>query len=66
MWELKEPEYYTELFYALRSASETDLIYLPEFARGDFNTGLQIINNIAASSARVVTMLEARAYSMAR
>lgn len=64
--ELKEPEYYTELFYALRSASETDLIYLHlNSPGGDFNTGLQIINNIAASSARVVTMLEARAYSMA-
>lgn len=64
--ELKEPEYYTELFYSLRSASETDLIYLHlNSPGGDFNTGLQIINNIAASAARVVTILEARAYSMA-
>lgn len=64
--ELKEPQYYTELFYTLRTASETDLIYLHlNSPGGDFNTGLQIINNIAASSARVVTILEARAYSMA-
>lgn len=64
--ELKEPEYYTELFYTLRSASETDLIYLHlNSPGGDFNTGLQIINNIESSSARVVTILEARAYSMA-
>ncbi|HET8869403.1 MAG TPA: Clp protease ClpP [Aquabacterium sp.] len=64
--ELKEPEYYTELFYTLRSASETDLIYLHlNSPGGDFNTGLQIINNMAASAARVVTILEARAYSMA-
>jgi ATP-dependent Clp protease protease subunit len=64
--ELKEPQYYTELFFTLRTASETDLIYLHlNSPGGDFNTGLQIINNIAASSARVVTILEARAYSMA-
>ena len=64
--ELKEPQLYTELFYTLRTASETDLIYLHlNSPGGDFNTGLQIINNIAASSARVVTILEARAYSMA-
>lgn len=64
--ELKEPEYYTELFYTLRSANETDLIYLHlNSPGGDFNTGLQIINNMAASAARVVTILEARAYSMA-
>jgi ATP-dependent protease ClpP protease subunit len=32
---------------------------------GNFDTGLQIINNMLASNARVVTVLEARAYSMA-
>lgn len=64
--EILEPQYYTELFNTLRSASETDLIYLHlNSSGGDFNTGLQIINNILASSARVVTILEARAYSMA-
>ena len=64
--EIREPQYYTELFFTLRSASETDLIYLHlNSAGGDFNTGLQIINNVLASPARVVTILEARAYSMA-
>lgn len=64
--ELREPQYYTELFYTLRTASETDLVYLHlNSSGGDFNTGLQIINNVRASSARVVTILEARAYSMA-
>ncbi len=64
--EIEEPQYYTELFYTLRSASETDLIYIHlNSSGGDFNTGLQIINNIRASNARVVTILEARAYSMA-
>ena len=54
------------MFYTLRTAGDTDLIYLHlNSPGGDFNTGLQIINNIAASSARVVTILEARAYSMA-
>lgn len=64
--DIDDPQYYTELFYTLRSACETDLIYLHlNSPGGDFNTGLQIINNILASEARVVTILEARAYSMA-
>jgi ATP-dependent protease ClpP protease subunit len=64
--DLLEPQYYTELFYTLRSAAETDLVYIHlNSSGGDFNTGLQIINNVRASHARVVTILEARAYSMA-
>jgi len=64
--DIHEPQYYTELFYTLRSAAETDLVYLHlNSSGGDFNTGLQIINNVRASNARVVTILEARAYSMA-
>ncbi|GAB2181465.1 hypothetical protein DLREEDagrD3_16880 [Denitratisoma sp. agr-D3] len=64
--EIQEPQYYTELFYTLRTASETDLIYLHiNSPGGDFDTGLQIINNMLASEAHVVTVLEARAYSMA-
>lgn len=64
--EIQEPQYYTELFYTLRTASETDLIYLHiNSPGGDFDTGLQIINNMLASEARVVTVVEARAYSMA-
>lgn len=64
--EIREPEYYTELFYTLRTAAETDLVYLHlNSPGGDFDTGLQIINNMRASAARVVTVLEARAYSMA-
>ena len=64
--ELQEPQYYTELFYTLRTAAETDLIYIHiNSPGGDFNTGLQIINNMLASEAHVITVLEARAYSMA-
>ncbi len=64
--EILEPQFYTEMFNTLRGASDTDLIYLHlNSSGGDFNTGLQIINNILASNAHVVTILEARAYSMA-
>ncbi|HUX89852.1 MAG TPA: Clp protease ClpP [Gallionellaceae bacterium] len=60
-----ESHYYTELFYTLRTAIDTDLIYLHlNTSGGDFDTGLQIINNMQASSANIVTVLEARAYSM--
>lgn len=64
--DILEPQHYTEMFYTLRTASDTDLIYLHlNSSGGDFNTGLQIINNILASEARVATILEARAFSMA-
>lgn len=64
--DIREPQHYTELFYTLRTAAETDLVYLHlNSSGGDFNTGLQIINNALASNARVITILEARAYSMA-
>jgi len=60
-----ESHYYTDLFYTLRTAIDTDLIYLHlNTSGGDFDTGLQIINNMRASSANVITVLEARAYSM--
>ena len=64
--EILEPQYYTEMFYTLRTAAENDVVYLHlNSSGGDFNTGLQIINNVVASAATVVTILEARAYSMA-
>lgn len=60
-----ESHYYSDLFYTLRTATETDIIYLHlNTSGGDFDTGLQIINNMQASSAHIVTVLEARAYSM--
>ena len=60
-----ESHYYTDLFYTLRTALETDIIYLHlNTSGGDFDTGLQIINNMQASSANIVTVLEAKAYSM--
>lgn len=64
--DILEPHHYTELFYTLRNSAETDLIYLHlNSSGGDFHTGLQLINNIRAAPAHVVTLLEARAYSMA-
>lgn len=62
---IQQSHYYTELFYTLRTATENDLIYLHlNTSGGDFDTGLQIINNMLSSCAHVVTVLEARAYSM--
>ncbi len=62
--DILEPQYYTELFYTLRTAAETDLIYLHlNSSGGDFNTGLQIINNILAAmeKARASRMVTTRA-----
>jgi ATP-dependent Clp protease, protease subunit len=62
---IEQASLYNELFYTLRSAGENDLVYLHlNTSGGDFDTGLQIINNMRASNAHVVTVLEARAYSM--
>ncbi|HZX29473.1 MAG TPA: Clp protease ClpP [Telluria sp.] len=62
---IEQASNYYDLFYTLRSANDTDLIYLHlNTSGGDFDTGLQIINNMQASAAHVVTVLEARAYSM--
>lgn len=56
---------YTDLYNALRTATEYDVVFLHlNTPGGNFDTGLQIINNIHASAAKVVTILEARAYSM--
>lgn len=63
--EIGAPILYADLLYTLRTASKSDLILLHlNTPGGNFDTGLQIINNIGASEARVVTILEARAYSM--
>jgi len=63
--EIGAPIHYTDLLYTLRSTSESDIIFLHLNTQGgNFDTGLQIINNIAASPAHVITILEARAYSM--
>lgn len=62
---IQQSHYYTDLFYTLRTATEHDLVYLHlNTSGGDFDTGLQIINNMLASEAQVITVLEARAYSM--
>lgn len=62
---IQQSHFYNELFYTLRTATENDLIYLHlNTSGGDFDTGLQIINNMLASEAHVVTVLEARAFSM--
>ncbi|MEW9898737.1 Clp protease ClpP [Chitinivorax sp. PXF-14] len=57
--------HYSEMLYTLRTATENDLIYLHlNTPGGDFDAGLQIINNMRLSKAKVVTVLEAKAYSM--
>lgn len=63
--EIGAPIQYTDLLYTLRTANASDVILLHiNTPGGNFDTGLQIINNIQASEARVITILEARAYSM--
>lgn len=62
---IQQSSYYAELFFTLRTATKNDLVCLHlNTSGGDFDTGLQIINNMRASEAHVLTVLEARAFSM--
>ena len=63
--EILEPRYYAEILYTLRTASEHDVVFFHlNTPGGNFDSGLQLINNMLATRAHVVTVLEARAYSM--
>lgn len=63
--DIVEPLAYAELLNTLRTASENDIVFLHlNTAGGNLDSGLQIINNMRASKAHVITVLEARAYSM--
>ena len=50
--EIREPHHYTDLFYTLRTASETDLIYLHlNSPGGEFDTGRAALLRLLAVTA---------------
>lgn len=62
---ITDPEHYTEMVHTLRSAQPQDIIYMHmNFAGGRLDTGVQIINAMKDSEARIVAVLDSKAYSL--
>ena len=60
-----DPKYYTDMIHRLYTAQPQDIIYLHmNCAGGRLDTGVQIINAIKESEARVVAVLDSKAYSL--
>lgn len=63
--EFKEPELYTDVVHRLNTAGEHDVIYMHlNTPGGRLDTGVQLINAIANTQAKVVTLLESEAHSL--
>lgn len=63
--EVVEPNEYTEVFHRLNTASPSDVIYFHiNTIGGNLFTGIQLINAMRNSPAKIVTVLEGMAYSL--
>lgn len=60
-----DPRYYTEVIHRLRTAQPQDIISLHlNCAGGRLDTGVQIINAMKDSEARIVAVLDSKAFSL--
>lgn len=60
-----EPEGYTDMIHEITTASPTDVIFIHlNTPGGQLDTGVQIINAMQNSQAKIVTVLESTAYSL--
>jgi ATP-dependent Clp protease protease subunit len=60
-----DPKNYTKMIHAIRTASAADIIYMHlNTPGGRLDTGIQIINAIKDTDARVVGVLDSKAYSL--
>jgi ATP-dependent Clp protease, protease subunit len=63
--EIGDPEHYTDMIHFLNSAGATDVVSIHlNTPGGRLDTGVQIINAIQNSQAKVITILESTAYSL--
>lgn len=61
-----DPHYYTEVIHRLLTAQPQDIIFIHlNCGGGRLDTGVQLINAMKESEARVVAVLDAKAYSLA-
>jgi len=64
--EVGEPDAYTDMIYRITVAAPQDTVYIHlNSPGGQIDTGVQIINAMQNSQAKVVTILESTAYSLA-
>ena len=60
-----DPKYYTDLIHQIRTAQPQDIVYIHlNTPGGRLDTGIQIINAIADSAARIIGVLDSKAYSL--
>lgn len=63
--EIGAPEEYTDIIHKIYSASSSDVIHIHlNTPGGRLDTGVQLINAMHNSAARIVTILDAEAYSL--
>lgn len=63
--DIVEPDAYIEMIYRIQNSSPNDTIYIHlNTPGGQLDTGVQIINAIQNSPAKVITVLEGMAYSL--
>lgn len=63
--EIGDPELYTDMVHRINVASPADMIFIHlNTPGGRLDTGIQIINSMQNSQAKVVTVLESTAYSL--
>ena len=63
--EIAEPDAYTDMIHRINAAAPVDVIFIHlNTPGGRLDTGIQIINAMQNSQAKVVTVLESMAYSL--
>jgi len=63
--EIGRPDEYTDMIHRINTAAECDSIFIHLNTHGGrLDTGVQIINAMQNSAARIVTIIEAEAYSL--
>lgn len=63
--EIRDPTGYTDMIYRISAASPADTVFIHlNTPGGQLDTGVQIINAMQNSQAKIVTILESMAYSL--
>lgn len=62
---IAEPDQYTDMIHRITRADASDTVFIHLNTNGgNLNTGVQLINAMQNSAAKIVTVLEAQAYSL--
>ena len=62
---ISDPELYTDMIFRIRNAQPHDIIYIHlNTPGGRLDTGIQLINAMKSSQARIVAVLDSKAFSL--